>query len=170
MSKCCRHKIGANGLRLGAGGDFTTKLSCGAVCSNLRKSVKRRTSAPACAKPLLPAGVLVHRVCKPFSLLCFCVIVVSVCAVAYFLFSEGEEIFFNYSLHYWFLFVFVNHKRFQFFQGGAGTRCRQVLACESVCATWQCVTAVWVHYCLFFLKFSACSNISTYTSSLSTGG
>jgi len=44
----------------------------------------------------------------------------------------------------------------------------------SACATWSrklsgCVTAALVH-CLFFLKFSACSKISTYTSSLSTGG
>ena len=47
------------------------------------------------AKPLLGAGVLVFRVCKPLSLLSFSVLflVVLVCAVAYFLFLEGREIF-----------------------------------------------------------------------------
>lgn len=55
------------------------------------------------AKPLLGAGVLVFRVCKPLSLLSFSVLflVVLVCAVAYFLFSEGEEIFFNSILSAW---------------------------------------------------------------------
>jgi hypothetical protein len=44
---------------------------------------------------MLPAGVLVHRVCKPLSLFSSTVIfcVVLVCVVAYFLFSEGEEFF-----------------------------------------------------------------------------
>ena len=43
----------------------------------------------------LGAGVLVFRVCKPLSLLSFSVLflVVLVCAVAYFLFLEGREIF-----------------------------------------------------------------------------
>jgi len=35
----------------------------------------------------------VHRVCKPLSILRFIVFVVSGCAIAYFLFSEGKEIF-----------------------------------------------------------------------------
>ena len=34
--------------------------------------------------------------------------------------SEGEEVFFNYSLHYYILFVFVNRKRFQFCLRGKG--------------------------------------------------
>ena len=52
---------------------------------------------------MLPAGVLVHCVCKPLSLLSFTVIVfvVMACAVAYFLFSEGEEIFSNSILSAW---------------------------------------------------------------------
>lgn len=39
-----------------------------------------------------------------------------------------------------------------------------------LCELQLCVTVALAHYCLFFLKFSACSKISTYTSSLSTGG
>lgn len=44
---------------------------------------------------MLPVGLLSVRCCKPLSLLSFTVIVFVVlgCAVAYFLFSEGEEIF-----------------------------------------------------------------------------
>jgi hypothetical protein len=34
-----------------------------------------------------------HRVCKPLAILYFTVIVVSGCAVEFFLFSKGEEIF-----------------------------------------------------------------------------
>ena len=51
--------------------------------------------------PLLPAGVLSVGPCKPLSVLSFTVFVVSVCAVGYFLFSEGEEIFFNSILSAW---------------------------------------------------------------------
>ena len=45
--------------------------------------------------------VLVVRPCKPLSTLRFNVFVVSDCAVEYFLFSEGEEIFFNSILSAW---------------------------------------------------------------------
>ena len=55
---------------------------------------------PRCAKPLLPAGVLVHRVCKPMSLLSFTVFVVSVFAFLYFYFQKGRRFFLiQFSLH-----------------------------------------------------------------------
>jgi hypothetical protein len=71
---------------------------------------------------MLQAALLSIVYCKPLSLLSFTVIVcvVLVGAVAYFLFSEGEEIFFNYLLHNCFLKVFVNRKRLQFCLRGKG--------------------------------------------------
>src|SRR5690606_28201630 len=68
---------------------------------HVRFCEKLGLQCPCLLDPVLPAGVLVHRGCKPLSLLSFTVIVVLVCAVAYFLFSEGEEIFFNSILSAW---------------------------------------------------------------------
>jgi len=41
-------------------------------------------------KPLLPAGVLVHHVCKALSLLSFTVFVGAVCVSGVLIFSEGR--------------------------------------------------------------------------------
>lgn len=71
-------------------------LSCPVSTKFFRFSDLRFTSSLAIATyTLLPAGVLVHRVCKPLTLLSFTVIVCAlvVYAFAYFLFSEGQEIF-----------------------------------------------------------------------------
>jgi len=58
-----------------------------------------KLSYEALHPPLRQTAVIswpsVHRPCKPLSILRFSVFVVSGCAVGYFLFSEGKEIFFN---------------------------------------------------------------------------
>ncbi len=66
-------------------------LSCPFSTKFLRNTDLRYATSTAIATyTLLPAGVLVHRICKPMTLLIFIVIVVLVCGVAYFLFSKGR--------------------------------------------------------------------------------
>jgi len=67
----------------------------------------------------------VLRPCKPLTILRFAVFVVSAGVVAYFLFSEGREDFFNSILSGW----------------DRHTLC-QALVCALACAAWQCVWLV----------------------------
>jgi hypothetical protein len=48
-----------------------------------------------CGNTLLPAGVLVHSVCKPLSLLSLTFIYVSACVAGVLIFLEGEEKYFE---------------------------------------------------------------------------
>jgi len=71
-------------------------LSCLFSTKFLKNTDLRFITLPAIATyPLLPAGVLVHRVCKPLLLLSFTIIVCAVldCAVAYFYFQKGRRFF-----------------------------------------------------------------------------
>src|SRR5690606_25621466 len=87
----------------------TTKLSYEALHPPLRQTA-------------VTGWCSVVRPCKPLSIVRFTVLVVSVCAVAYFLFSEGREGFFNSILSGW----------------DRHTLC-QALVCALACAAWQCV-------------------------------
>ncbi len=77
-------KVAHNVLRLCEVGDFHHKTSIEALNRHFCKTA-------------VGSWCSVFRVCKPLIMLSLSVIifVVLVCAVAYFLFSEGEEIFFN---------------------------------------------------------------------------
>jgi len=99
---------------------------------------------------MLPVVLLSVRCCKPLSLLSFTVFVVLVCGVAYFLFSEGQEIFFNYSLHYYFSLVFVNRKRFQFcLRGKGGSSFASFAQCLGLCGLQMCL-----HLCVGYFSSS----------------
>src|SRR5690606_27695108 len=112
---------------------FSLQTPYEAQSSNLTQSFIRRTSAPL-RQTDVTGWCSVVRPCKPLSIVRFTVLVVSVCAVAYFLFSEGREGFFNSILSGW----------------DRHTLC-QALVCALAGAAWQCV---WLLGWLFIVFYN----------------